>query len=363
MLALSARYASITDEIEKYQAVVAADKDKTLLESLFSFDNAPLAKERVQALTAELAKLEGQIEKASAQVEQVKAAQPKGAADVSTQQELDQIAQLEAQKTSLIQQAELERENFIKELQNNRTLNEFDRQEAEIQRIADFEARKREIETQFALEKAATIDNESIRAAEIARINKENELNAIKQGNKKIIEEDKLRLKRQQDSIFFFRKFEDQTNKERVQNLQSTLNTIATLSDSGNKTLAAIGKAAAISTATIDGIVAVQKALASAPPPANYALAAAVGAATAANVAKIAGVKFQDGGIVGATNGPDNQLAAIRTGEMVLNAEQQKNLFDMINNGGVGGDIIVQVDGREIARAVRNQVNAGFRLA
>jgi hypothetical protein len=55
---LSVKYANTRDEIEKYQAVIDADKQKTLLESLFSFDNAPLAQERVQALTIELQKLD-----------------------------------------------------------------------------------------------------------------------------------------------------------------------------------------------------------------------------------------------------------------------------------------------------------------
>ncbi len=78
---------------------------------------------------------------------------------------------------------------------------------------------------------------------------------------------------------------------ERVRNFDDTLSTIATLASNSNDTLAAIGKAAAIAQATIDGIVAVQKALASAPPPFNFALAALVGAATAANVAQIAGME------------------------------------------------------------------------
>ena len=57
-----------------------------------------------------------------------------------------------------------------------------------------------------------------------------------------------------------------QTEQTRQQNFKSSLGVISTLQGSSNKTLFAIGKAAAISTATIDGIAAVQKALASAPP-------------------------------------------------------------------------------------------------
>jgi hypothetical protein len=49
---------------------------------------------------------------------------------------------------------------------------------------------------------------------------------------------------------------------------------------------------------------------------------------------------------------------------MILNATQQKNLMDMINSGGGNSSpIIIQIDGREIAVAVRNQVQGGFRLA
>ena len=57
-----------------------------------------------------------------------------------------------------------------------------------------------------------------------------------------------------------------QAEQTRQQNFKSSLGVISTLQGSSNKTLFAIGKAAAISTATIDGIAAVQKALASAPP-------------------------------------------------------------------------------------------------
>jgi len=57
------------------------------------------------------------------------------------------------------------------------------------------------------------------------------------------------------------------------------------------------------------------------------------------------------GGFQGATQGPDNQLAMVRRGEMILNARQQRNLFEGINNGTLGtsgelvvnrGDIIIQ---------------------
>lgn len=109
----------------------------------------------------------------------------------------------------------------------------------------------------------------------------------------------------------------------RLSNTQSFFGSLAVLSKSGNSKIAAIGKAAAATQATIDGVLAVQKALASAPPPVNYALAAAVGAAAAANVAQILGTNlgFMTGGsfTVGGSGGADSQMVAFRAtpGEQV----------------------------------------------
>lgn len=102
--------------------------------------------------------------------------------------------------------------------------------------------------------------------------------------------------------------------QQQLQYANSFFGNLAALSQSGNKKVAAIGRAAAITTATIDGVVAVQKALASAPPPVNYALAAATGVAAAANVAKISGLGFETGGgfTVGGSGGADSQLVAFR---------------------------------------------------
>jgi hypothetical protein len=368
LTSLSVKYSQVRDEIEKYQAVIDADKQKGLLDSLFSFDNAPLAKERVQALTAELQKLDAQIQKASEEVAKQKtAAGGGGTADTTTKQELDRIAAAEAQKTQLISQAELERANTQAEIANLAIMNDMGRQEAELQRIMEFETQKKELEFQLAEEKAGLIEDRALREAELSKIGKERELAFSQIANKNLVDNEKLKYQNLQNQAFAFKKFEDQTQKERVAGLQSNFSQIATLSQSGNRTLASIGKSAAIANATIDGYAAVQKALASAPPPINYALAAAVGTATAANVAKIAGVNFQEGGFVppvGATRGADNQLASIRTGEMVLNADDQKTLLNAIKSGNMGGgEIVIQIDGRTIARAVRDQINNGFKLA
>lgn len=98
---------------------------------------------------------------------------------------------------------------------------------------------------------------------------------------------------------------------------------LASLQNSSNKKLAILGRAAAVSQVTIDGVVAVQKALASVPYPMNIAAAAAVGIQAAMNVAKIvsAPTAFATGGEfkVGGDGGVDSQLVAFRAspGEQV----------------------------------------------
>lgn len=127
----------------------------------------------------------------------------------------------------------------------------------------------------------------------------------------------------------------------RSENARSGLDALAGLQNSSNKKLAAIGKAAALAQATMDGVLAVQKALASAPPPLNFVNAAIVGAAAAANVAQIAGLK--DGGLVTGPGGPrdDKVLRRLSAGEFVVNAaatKQNRGLLEAIN-GGMGGQV------------------------
>lgn len=146
----------------------------------------------------------------------------------------------------------------------------------------------------------------------------------------------KEREKIDQNSIFAIQKYEELTQKQRLQNLQSTLGSIATLQSNATGELFAVGKAAAVATATIDGIAAVQKALASAPPPFNFALAALVGVATAANIAKIASAEppkvtgaFDGGLVTGGSASSDSSPFLLSKGEVVAPARN----FDEVVEG------------------------------
>lgn len=76
-------------------------------------------------------------------------------------------------------------------------------------------------------------------------------------------------------------------NEQRLQASSDFFGSLAQVTKQGHGVIGAISKAAAVAQATIDGYVAVQKALASMPPPFNYVAAAAVALKTGANVAGI----------------------------------------------------------------------------
>jgi hypothetical protein len=146
-------------------------------------------------------------------------------------------------------------------------------------------------------------------------------------------------------------------SQERLANASSFFGTLAQLSTSGNKKISAIGKAAAIVQATIDGFVAVQKALASAPPPFNIALAAAIGAVAAVNVAKIAGVPgFEAGGYTGGVRGQPAGMVhgeefVVRAGPAAAN----RSMLEAMNRGMVMAQAPVVVPVR--ASTISPQVN------
>jgi ribosomal protein S20 len=120
-----------------------------------------------------------------------------------------------------------------------------------------------------------------------------------------------------QTSEMLKRQIDVQYMEQRLSAQRSFFSTLAGLSSSSNKKLAAIGKAAAITTAIIDGVVAVQKAYAGSPYPYNIAAAVAQGIISAANVAAIMSQNtggFRTGGdfIVGGRGGDDSQMVAFR---------------------------------------------------
>lgn len=177
--------------------------------------------------------------------------------------------------------------------------------------------------------------------------------NAVKRAREAYEEIDRMRVEdglREADAARAKMQIDNDLREARLANTRTMLDTLATLQNSSNKKLAALGKAAAIGQATIDGVLAVQKALASAPPPFNFIQAAIVGAVAAANVASIAGMA--DGGLVRGRGGPrdDKELRRLSPGEFVVNARStaaNRDLLEQINGGRVAG----LADGGMVGRA------------
>lgn len=117
------------------------------------------------------------------------------------------------------------------------------------------------------------------------------------------------------------KKVENAQHKYTLDGMTSTLNTIATLQESNSKELVAIGKAAAIATATINTYKGISQALGAFPPPFSFAAAALVAAVGFANVANIASV----GGGGGAGGG--GGISGYNPGSSFGPAEDQKNTY------------------------------------
>lgn len=154
-----------------------------------------------------------------------------------------------------------------------------------------------------------------------------------------------------------------QFSEMRLQGASNFFGELASLTSSGNKELAAIGKAAAVAQATIDGYLAVQKALASAPPPLNFALAGAVALKTGVQVAGImstnvgsfnTGADFMVQGRAGIDNNNINMNVSRGERVIVQTPAQQRAAAE----GGAPANVEVPVtvnnmlDGEDLADAV-----------
>lgn len=88
------------------------------------------------------------------------------------------------------------------------------------------------------------------------------------------------------------------------------------------------------------------------PYPANLVALATTVTSLVAAIAEIKSMSFETGGVVGgfhgATMGHDNTVAQVRRGEMILNASQQRRLFEIANSGAREGEASA------LAAALRN---------
>ena len=121
-------------------------------------------------------------------------------------------------------------------------------------------------------------------------------------------------------------KIREDIQRQRVQNLSSTLNYVSSLSDSKTRALAIVGKAAAVAQATWDTYKAANMAWAAPPgPPWSAVYVAAVTAAGLANVARIQGVNMAAGGMVlPSSAGMPARLAEAGKPEVVIPLDDER---------------------------------------
>lgn len=249
--------------------------------------------------------------------------------------------------------------------------------------LEEFGAQKNELEL-AQLENTLLLDGEKSAADELALQFKKDQL-ATELENKQIAlakelgEEEKfnkLKLKAEVEQAkranaltIAQRRFAEDEDKKRLQARTELFANLTTISRLGGAKLFETTKKIQTGVAIIDGFAAIQKALA-APPgfPFNIGGVIAATAQSVANVAAIKSQSFQDGGIVaGNSFSGDNVQANVNSGEMILNREQQTQLFNLANGGGEAGQVIevtsiVQIDETEIGRAVSRQVADGLQL-
>jgi len=209
------------------------------------------------------------------------------------------------------------------------------------------------------------------------------ELRAI--NDKANVERAKLNAKQEVDTEKAKNKDLETLRKKELDDRANTLTLFASLQRSNNQVMARIGQAAALTQIAIDTPKAASSAFAYGSaiggPPVGFTFQAIAYAAEAAMAAQVLGVNFASGGIVpGSDISGDRVRANLNSREMVLNQQQQAQLFN-IANGAVpqasGGSSIsredlfaavdaisnrpisVQIDGREVINVIRSQTSSG----
>ncbi len=281
----------------------------------------------------------------------------------------DRIARLQEESAA--------EQEILKEKLDNQNINYYDYQVQRDAIDAEFYASRQAI-----LEEQRLLEEERIAEARATGLITEQQYQQAKEQLNVNYANNKAKLdaevtKKEQKNKQELLRLEKEFGNAKLSAAATTFGAIADVAALGGEKQFKIAKAFNLAEAITSGILAVQKAAASAPPPFNIPPIIAATATSVANVARIVATKpsFATGGIVGgpqgASLGQDNTIANVRTGEMILNAAQQRNLFDIANTGNTQVspsqqefviNTSVQLDGVEIARAVSRQVADGFEI-
>ncbi len=243
--------------------------------------------------------------------------------------------------------------------------------DAEYENLTGFQEKLNELKASF-LKQGADLEVESEEKKK-ARQLKLDEDAAKKSLIAKKVADEKRAIQDQKDKNDKLRREAETAKKEMIirsshfKASANLINALSELSALGGKKTFGVTKALAMAAIPIDTAAGIMKAM-TLPPPLSYMQAATVGIMGVTQLAKVASQKppsYADGGIVaGQPSALDNTMANVASGEMILNQDQQANLYNIAQSGGNNNqEIVIQIDGREIARAVRNEISEGFVLA
>jgi len=299
------------------------------------------AEERLKALRGEPETESGQTGGASGEDSRI----------TKEQETLNKLAEL--RKVFRQNQAQVEADNATREDE----IAEF-RKTEEFERLAN----------QLGEEEAIRIAADTKRKLNAAKT--EDEITKIKADAAKQVAEGEKRAAQQQ------LQFDQTVGRQRAQIVGQTGQLIASLAKQGSKEQFLISKGFAFAENLLMTELAVSRLRAS--PIALLgpkALAAAeaneriLGGLRAATILGSAIQGFQNGGVVpGASVQGDRVLARVNSGEMILNRQQQTELFNLANGGGptTSSEVIVkstvEIDGEAIGKAVSRQVADGLAL-
>lgn len=316
----------------------ALDDGHTFVANLYS-EEARIAEEQANAkVNADDIKINSEKQLTSAQMEEMK----------KREEALKKLAETQTQLRLK------EEEEKLLELGNDQIF-----KDAQLQQLQAYLSAEQEAEIQAKINLAGNeIEKQQIITQ--ARITAIDERRKLKQ---KELED----LRKAEEE---YTKFKADEEKTRQATLRSSLGTISSLQNSQNKTLGAIGKAAAIANITISTQEGAMKAW-SQLGVFGGPMAALIVAAGAASAAKVAGVNFEQGGIVPGTSFTgDNVSANVNSGEMILNRQQQSQLFAMANGQRalanqsqiVNQPIVIELDNEVVGRATSKWVANGGQL-
>lgn len=329
------------------------------------------AKTNVESLRAELLALNSTISISSSAIQRdedkpVVAKAAGGSLTPEDQKIVDSRSEAYAQlQVAYVEQAAWEAEQDL--LKRDITTENY---AAELEQLVGIEQAK--VDAKFAAEeqKARIITDAQTKQYTLQKLqaDKELALETAKANAKKKIDDNML-------------KFQQQNQQANAQIMAAGFGLAAAIAKDGSKEQFLIQKAGAIAQAIVATQLGAAQALALGPilgPP----LAAKVSALGAINVATIIATAikgYEQGGIIpGTSTSGDRVMARVNSGEMILNRQQQTQLFNMANGDG-GGNVAEEirnlaraimdqpinlvVDGRQIATVVRREVQSGFRLS